>query len=272
VLLYLPTSYLVPFINKISERYLFIPTLPLIAAAGIVFDRFIVRRRTAGFGALFLLLSSCAAVIVLRVPDFRDMKTLAEATLTRNPAASLSHSYMVNYYRGIGRDDLAEGHALAAIAANKKSTSSMINLGNIYADQGRFDDAEYWYLEVLKRPTNNALALSGLGLIYYNRGDLAKAKSYFQNSLNLNIRDHRVLNNYGEVLLKQGDIEEAIRQFSAADATSPAYFWSKYNLAKIAIMQKRPADARQWIEKARLCAHKAADEEKLNLLAREIQP
>jgi hypothetical protein len=211
----LPVCHIVPIANPMAERFMYASLVGLAAGVGVL-----VGGRPAGA----LLVAALAALAVLRVPDWRDQRTLHLAAARWNPAAARSVTSLGLAYlemsppgEGQGLAGLTEIECRRALAADTKEHLALYmlgNLGNHRAEESRrlgmAERARAEYLSARDRlraaltlllrephfPWTAAQYRDELGVSYWALGDLSRAWTQFSVAARLDpanrvIRGHR---------------------------------------------------------------------------------
>jgi tetratricopeptide (TPR) repeat protein len=153
---------------------------------------------------------------------YRDVETLWQDTLNKNPSSWLAHSNLGMMYSSQGR--LEEAFQEYQISLKLKPDNNMQahnNLGNVYSRQGRLEEAIQEYLTALKIWPNYTEAHYNLANAYSRQGRLEEAIREYLAVIRLqpdNIFAHTQL---GNTYLNQGRLEEAIQEFLAVLKLQP---------------------------------------------------
>ncbi|MFQ5457129.1 MAG: tetratricopeptide repeat protein, partial [Myxococcota bacterium] len=142
----LPVLNLVPIGTLLNDRYLYAPLCALgplavagVVAAGRLSGRTLSPRPRAAIGAAGL-----AAVLVLltglshiRAGVWADEARLWSDAVVHSPGSALARYNLGTLYLERGRDDLAEPHLRAALAADPTLSGPYQNLGTLHLRQGK---------------------------------------------------------------------------------------------------------------------------------------
>lgn len=170
---FLPVSNLVPLLNPVAERYLyFLAGGYAITLGWLIAGRGVHRGpakewRKAALGcmtALYLL------ILLYRIPEFRDDRTLWARTLKDEPRSARAHTWVGLDLKRRGQWRDALDHFDRARALNPRDISPLVNSAIVAGEMGDLDGAEQRLREAIEmRPThvgahwNLAIALQKQG-------------------------------------------------------------------------------------------------------------
>jgi protein O-mannosyl-transferase len=194
-----------------AERFMYIPSAPLLLVLAILLGRLIGRlgswtadRPWEGLGlrhravALIVTVAVVASFTVLTVrrnTDWYNNETLFSQMIEDAPNATLLYVVLGNIYRMNRKYDKAEqvlNKALEYIAPRDREEPTWIynDLAGIYAEQHRFDEALQLMKFASRTRMHNSAVLYNYGEIYRAMGDCRSAVEYYQRSLVIH-RDNR---------------------------------------------------------------------------------
>jgi Flp pilus assembly protein TadD len=267
----LPVANLVPLATFMAEHWLYVPSMGVFLAAGYGLARLATvigsRGATAITAALVLVYGG---LTVRRNRDWRDARTLFEATVrlapesTRAhanlglayeeagererarpeyeraialagdlPEAAGPHNNLGNLYREDGRLADAERELRAALAADPRHVGAHGNLALVLQALGRPDEAERVLLDGLAIAPDAATLRSNLGNIYFRRDDLPRALAEYQQAVALDPEHADAHNNLGSVLFRLGRLAEAEAEYRAALRLKPGSATIEQNLSVV---------------------------------------
>ncbi len=199
-----------------------------VAAAAIILRRFsAIVQRGIGGGVLAVL----AAVAFYQCFDYRDIITLWERTLARNPHAWMAQVNLGQEFRV--RASAAVAAARQAAAAGRAEEADR--------HKAAAADFERRAIELFERakgygPSRGA-AWAKLGLMAYDRDDHVSAAAHFEEALRALPEDDRelwmYLSTYGAVLKDAGRLDEARRALDRAISLAEQAPEPRFNLAKL---------------------------------------
>jgi tetratricopeptide (TPR) repeat protein len=138
---------------------------------------------------------------------YRDVQTLWQDTLAKNPQCWMAHN----------------------------------NLGNALLKIGKVDEAIAEYQRGIKIQPNLARSHDNLGLAFLQKGELNEAISSFQRACEINPNDAEARADLGNAFLLKNEVDEAIVHYRKALEINPAYAQADYNLG-VALRQKGKID------------------------------
>jgi len=209
---------------------------------------------------------------------YRDLPTLYESVLQRNPDSWMVQNNLGEYERLHGRTQEAAGHFEAAVRLHPEYPIAHNNLGLAWRSLGRTEDAIAQHREALRLQPGYAEAWNNLGgdLVVAGRlpeavaaygealrhkpdysgaeanlayalsglGRLPEAIAHYEAALRLKPDLPEVHNNLAAILLKLGRNEEAIQHYEAALRLRPDYADARANLAAVLHAVGRDDEAR----------------------------
>ena len=200
-----------PFVfSYVADHFQYLASLPVFALAAAGLQPALVRLpRWGGATAAIGLLSTLGVLTWSQCGQYRDVRTLYETTIERNPACWMAHQ----------------------------------NLAIALAESGRFDKA-IAHLEIaLRIQPGNAAAENNLGDNLTRLGRLAEALPHLQRAVELQPGYAVGHCNLATTLARLGRIEEALPHFAAAARLDPRYPQAEYNWGVALNQAQRPAEA-----------------------------
>jgi Flp pilus assembly protein TadD len=263
-----PVANLVPLSTFMAEHWLYVPSMGLFAAAGWGLARLGARvGRPAALAVLVVLLLGYGARTVARNVDWRDERSIYEATLRLAPESARvhtnlgrvlwlsgdkerarqefaraielrpnhwqtadAHNHLGLIYQQEGRQQEAFAEFRRAIELYPRSSSPYVNLAVTLQALGRNDDARRALEQALVLDPRNADAHNNLGNIYFNAGDLARAREHYLRAISLNPENPEAHNNLGSVYFNQGRPDLAEQAFRTSLQLNPNQPMVRQNL------------------------------------------
>lgn len=194
-----------------AERFVYIPSAPLLLVMALLLGRLIGRfrgwaadvdwhagnaiRRLMALVLAATILVSLTALTIDRNRDWYDNETIFTQMIDDAPNATLLYVVLGNIYRLSKKYDQAEtvlNKALEYIAPRDREEPTWIynDLAGIYAEQHRFDEALQLMKLASRTRMHNSAVLYNYGEIYRAMGDCNSAVEYYQRSLKIQ-RDNR---------------------------------------------------------------------------------
>jgi protein O-mannosyl-transferase len=191
----LPVMNIVPTMNYMAERFLYITSFSLSMLIAYLISKFL-NGRNKNMIIVFSLI-----VIIL----------FAFLTVKRNSEWKNNDTL---YSTGEGKD----GSVL------------LVNCGNIYANKKQFDEAEKKYKRAIELRNNNVLAHHNLGLIFLIKGKLDSAEIKFKDGLAVDSLAPDGYFQLANVYQQENRINDAVAQLEKLQSIVPDYRNSKAQL------------------------------------------
>jgi len=278
----LPVANLFPLSTLMAEHWLYVPSMGLFIAAGWGLSRLAARAgRPAAIAALAVLVLAYGLRTAIRNVDWRDERSIYEATLRFVPESARVHSNLgrVHWmagdkerarqefdravelqpdgwqtadaynYRGLiaqqeGRHQEAFKEFTRAIELNRRSPHAYVNLAVTLQALGRMDDARRALESALVLDPRNDAAHVNLGNMLFNAGDLPSAREHYLRALALNPENPEVHNNLGSVYFNEGRPDLAERAFRTSLQLKPNQPMVQQNLG-VAVRAQAAAGGRK---------------------------
>lgn len=190
------------YFSYVADHYQYLACLGVITLAVGGAAAFCERRQVDSrlqTGLAVGLLSILALLTFQQCRIYKDVETLWQDTLRKNPRSWMAHTNLGRMYVRQNRPADAEQQYLAALAIFPGQQEVRYNLGNLYARAGHLDDA----------------------IAQYRLG-LASAPA-----------DAEIHNNLGVVLNRQHHPAEAVREYERAILYQPVYPDAYFNLGNV---------------------------------------
>jgi tetratricopeptide (TPR) repeat protein len=255
----LPVANLVPLSTFMAEHWLYVPSMGVFIAAGWGLGRLAARAgRPAAIAVVGLLVLAYGARTIARNRDWRDERSIFEATLRFAPESARVHTNLgrvhweardyprarqefdraielapsswqtadAHNFRGIlyqqeGRHQEAIAEFGRAIELNRLSAVPYPNLATSLQALGRMDEARRALESALVLDPRSSSAHVNLGNMLFNAGDLADARDHYLRALALNPENPEAHNNLGSVYFNQGRPDLAEREFRTSLRLNP---------------------------------------------------
>lgn len=186
----LPVCGIVTLLNPalIADRYLYIPSVGLSFAFGIIINRsrlatINIRQyqiiQVCGFITLIML----ALLTVIHNNNWRDQQTFIRSLIADAPNNEFAHYNRGQIAQDAGRFDEAVKEFNKAITIHPKFAEAHYSLGVIAYQQGRLHDAEKSFLKTLEFEPKDIKAINNLGSLYGSTGRLSEAIKTFERGL-----------------------------------------------------------------------------------------
>jgi tetratricopeptide (TPR) repeat protein len=252
----------------VADHYQYLASIGPIALSAAALSRVAAR------GSNYRMIVRLVAVIILaslglvtwrQAEIYRDVETLWQTTIRRNPACWMAYNNLgielarrgefeqavTQYNKSLDlHSDYAEAHYNLATALLERGESGRaltegniavqlqpndpdahIALGNARLAGGDLDQAMIEYARALQLRPEDADALYDLGNVAQQKGEIASAIDLYGKALRLNPEIMEAHLNLGNVLLERGDEGGAINHYERALTISPASVKVLNNLA-----------------------------------------
>jgi Tfp pilus assembly protein PilF len=212
-----------------GERYLYLPSVAFcwLAGEGLArLSRSAPREQRARFLVVralpWVLLALWMGRTALRLPDWKNDKTLALATLREAPETAMSRIYLGNSYRHEGELNLARQEYVAAIASDPSIYEAYVDLATMLEDDGAVEGARALFRRAAAVNPRAPEVFYGWGAVEQRAGNLEAARQLFQHALGLNPNSADALNSLAVISMGQGKLEEAEAYLAAAARADPS--------------------------------------------------
>jgi tetratricopeptide (TPR) repeat protein len=243
----------------VADHYQYLASIGPIALGAAALSRTAEKGpnyRAAAFAVGAIILASIGLLTWRQATMYRDVETLWQTTISRNPACWMAYNNMgielarrgefeqaiAQYHKSLGlHSDYAQAHynlatallergdpdgALSesrlAVQLQPNDPDAHIALGNAVFATGDLDQAVTQYTHALRLNPDNADALYDLGNVAQQKGEIASAIDLYNKALRLNPEIMEAHLNLGNVLLERGDEKAAISHYESALVISPA--------------------------------------------------
>ena len=199
----LPVMNIVPTMNFMAERFLYIPSM----AFSIVITFLFIKLNTGRTKQILYSL-----IIILAV----------------------FYSYLT-YLRNF---DWKDNNTLFLSADDKPGTVVYVNIGNIYANSHEHDKAEVYYRKALELKDETLLANTNLGKIFLIRGNFDSAYYYIYKSYMLDTLSPEPMLALAQLFSSNNEIPDAIKWLEKIQTITPNYMNSAQMLEQLKQEQK----------------------------------
>lgn len=205
----LPVMNLMPILNPVAERYIYLPSIGLITAIAIWCDAFLTKNGR-------LLVWSLAALIL----------TFSVLTIDGNKVWSNNYTLWLD-----------------AINKSPQNSNAHRQLGLIYEERKQFAKAHLEYLAALKYASNNiyykAAIHNDLGLLYSKNRQYEKAYEELSIALKLYPDYYEARINLGSLYEENHRYEDALREYQSALRLNPDNDNAHYRIGKLHAKNKQ---------------------------------
>lgn len=236
------------------QYYSIIGLIALVVGAGTyVAQRIGQRGRSFGtvVAAVVLLLLTTTTWSQIRI--YRDLDTLWQDTLARNPGAWLAHNNLGRMLQDRGDMPGAAAHYEQALKLNPNYPEALNNMGIVLVEQGRIQEAMAHWEQALRIKPNLADAHYNLGGALMRLGKVPEAIEQLEQAARLNPYDAQTHNDLGAGLAQVGRVQDGIAECELALRIKPDFADARYNLGSALMRLGKVSEAiEQWEQAARL--------------------
>lgn len=217
----LPVMNIIPIMQPIAERFLYLPSFGLVTFVAIYVNSLLEKKERNAFIIIFIFLGFFLVLTIKGNMVWKNEYSIFSDTIKKSP----------------------------------KSEMGRYRMGQFYAQKRKFVEAHEEYQLALKyslnRPFFKSSVHNSLGLLFMTEGQHEKAYEEFQAALKLFDR-YEVHKNLGLLYMKIFEYDKALKEFQ--DAINLGPIWDKdyihYNLALIYVKKKQHDMAYSEFQKA----------------------
>jgi len=195
-------------------------------------------------GPAFLGACAAAALVLLaillaRVPVWRNEGTLYGSMLRASPGSPFVHAALGGYHYRRGELERAAYHHRLSWVLQPDYTDALLNLGAAQEEMGTIDSAFVSIRELVRRRPDYAAAWYALGNLQVRAGRPDSAVVAYGSALRLDPRFAQAENNLGVALERMGRTEEALVHYRRAGEILPGYREAANNLERLSAERAR---------------------------------
>ena len=250
-----------PFVYSfVADHFQYLASLAVFALAGAGWARSFARRRRWEAPAFSVGVLAVLAVLTWRQSaTYRDVFTLYENTLEKNPEAWMPHNNLGNALVRAGRVEEAMPHFEAALRLRPKSAEIENNFGFALLSLRQPAAALPHFERALRLWPEYVFAGNNLGLALIELERAGEAEEALRRTLGLKPGYPEAHFNLGRALRAQNKTAEAAGHFAEAARLRPGNVETELNLAIALALAQRSAEAFPHFERAVRLAPKRAD-------------
>ncbi len=180
----LPVAQIIPHHIMMAERFLYLPSVGAVLAAGALLERSlgVERRRRLMYGGVAIAVVLLSGRTVVRNLDWKDEFTLMNKAVADSPRGVALRVALGASYQERGEDEAAEREYLEALKLNPGSAKAHAALASLFAQRGDPGRAEREFLEAIRLETNHGrldLIRGDLAAFYERQGALGQAERLY---------------------------------------------------------------------------------------------
>ena len=245
----IPSLPMTPFVGSFAEeRSLYFASVGACLLVGSLYvaARTALPRAGVALALVAILIAAAAgAGTYLRLPVWKDNKSLLYAAAQADPKDPLPHLMLADYFSNEENWPAAESAIERAVTLDPKNHSALVRQVAILNRRGKFDLSAQAAHKALAMVPNDPMTLTNLSdaLVHTDKpaeGAEAAAKAIALDSTLVN-----AWYNYGVALAASGRVEEAIAAYKKTAALDPGQFLALNNLGALLGQTGRLIEARE---------------------------
>lgn len=260
-----------PFVfSYVADHFQYLASLALFALAGAGLSaagqRLPARVRIA---AGLVLLGTLGGLTWAQSRMYRDLTTLYETTLERNPACWMAHQNLAIILSSSGRTADAVAHLQKALQLKPDNAAAENNLGDNLAQLGRLEEALPHLRRAIELQPNYAVAHCNLATALARLRRFDEAFTHFATAAQLDPVYPQTEQNWGIALVEAGQPAAALAHLGRAAQLAPAWGEGLLYYGRVLASQSRFAEAAEQF-RAALALDPSSSEARL-LLGRALR-
>ena len=220
--------------SYVADHFQYLASLGVIAFAAAGLGRLGERSSGGGRAAVWGLVLAVAATLGTltwrQAGTYRDLETVFQTTLDRNPGAWLAHDNLGVLRAREGRLTEAVEHYRAAVRLNPDFPETYNNLGTALARLGRRPEAEAAFAEAVRLKPDSVKAEANWANLLSDENRYPEAETHFGRALRLQPEDAEAHYGLANVLANSERLAEAIPHYREALRLRPNYPEAHANL------------------------------------------
>ncbi len=244
----LPVSNIIPTMQFMAERFLYLPALGIFVMFAFLIDKgaaFSSSRQKILWLLAILLMANLIPITIDRNSVWRNELTLWEKTFNTAPASSRIAENLAFAYLNAGLTAQAIPLFEKILPRTKKQYKILDYLGLAYYHRNKLEEAKYYFEEAISRNKDFALAHGHLGVLLGKEKDYEQSREYLEKAIELEPDSPETTyyyNNLGLTLKNKGLKKEAKKMFETALFKNPDNIEALKNLGVILWKEKK------WVE------------------------
>jgi tetratricopeptide (TPR) repeat protein len=231
----------------VADHFQYLACLgPLTAAA---FGLSCLRARLRAIAGV-LMIAALVAVSGIQSSMYRDLLTLYEWTIARNPDSWMAQNNLAEALAARGRPAEAIPHLEVALRLKPDSPEAENDLGDDLRQIGRPEDGIVHIRKALAMQPAFPEALNNLGVAELALGRSAEGRADFEAALKLKPKFPLAHFNLGLALANAGDVSAAISHFREAVAQQPDYADAEINWGIAVLLTRGFSEAEPHLRRA----------------------
>ncbi len=238
----------------VADHFQYLASVGMLALVGAAIELFRLRfaanlsRSIAAASGLVLVV--LAALTWRQVGVYKDVETLWNDTLVKNPSCWMAHNNLGNALADRGQVDAAIAHYRTTLEIKPDHFEAEHNLGFALVRNGKIGEAIPHFRKALQMKPDYFEAHNKLGAALSESDQVDEAIAHFQQALAIKPNSFETRYYLGLAMFRSGRIEEAIAQYREALAINPDSFEVHYNLGNALAEADRKKAGRGQFEEA----------------------
>jgi len=223
-------SSFIPIADVIYEHRTYLPSFGffLILSSGIFFFLW-NKNKYFAIIILVIIIGSNSFLTYERNKVWKDTFTFLSDIILKSPNKARPIGGLGDYYKDLGKSEMAIADYSRAIAINPKYTEAYINRGIIYGNMGKWNEAISDYSKAVEIDPKSDQAYYDRGNAYRTIGKWDKAIADYSRAIAINRKYSVAYSNRGIVKGNMGKWNEAITDYSKAIEIDPKSDQAHYN-------------------------------------------
>ncbi len=261
----LPVSNIVPTMQFMAERFLYLPALGIFVIFAFLITKcaaFLSSRQKILWLLVTLFMVNFIPLTIDRNSVWRNELTLWEKSFNTSPVSSRIAENLAFAYLNAGLTDKAISLFEKILPRTKKKYKILDHLGQAHLHQGKTEKAKYYFEEAISQNKDFAPAYGHLGVLFGKEKDYKQSKKYLEKALELDPDSPETTyyyNNLGLTLKNKGLKGEAKKMFEAALLKNPDNIEALKNLGVILWKEKKWAEVVPIYQKLRRLSPKSRE-------------
>ena len=181
---------------------------------------------------------------------YRDLPTLWNDTISKNPRCWLAHNNLGQILAGQGRNEEALVHYQRALEAKPDSSEVLNNMAAALLDLHKPSEALRYLNKAVSVDAKSAMAYYNLGLAYDQLNQPSKAEANYRRACDIDPDLYIAQSNLGVLFYSTGRKSEAIEAFKRALKAKPDHSEALNNLGVIYYELRKYAEAESFLREA----------------------
>jgi tetratricopeptide (TPR) repeat protein len=221
--------------SLIADHFQYLASLgiivPVSAGIALALERVQAWQRWTRYALCGCLLVTLALLSHIQSEMYKDVETVWQTTISKNPTAWMAHNNLGAVLLQKGQLDDAIQHFQQAIGIKPDEAGAFANLGNALLQKGEFDQAILQYQKAIELKPAEAGLHYNLANALLGQGQVDDSITEYETALKINPNYSDAHNNLGAVLLQNGELDRAIDHYQKALEINPRDVRAEGNLA-----------------------------------------